>query len=623
VSIWVHADSGDIEARPVTPDAQVFRVSQGVLELTDNVTVGLGRHLLTFGTHNELLQFKDNNFGGSGGNWDFISLDSLAAGRANHYDRNVPGPLQPNGPNVDFRVRQVGFYAQDQWSVTSRLKLLFGLRMDVPFLPDPGTVNPDVRDSLGLVTGRPPSGNMLWSPRIGFNYDIGGRGATFVRGTLGLYSGPPAYRWIANAYRDSGGEQAFLHCDGSDVPPFNPLHPPLTCAGGGGADPPEPRITVFDPGLKYPQNWKLAVGLDKRLPWGMVGTVDLLYTRWVNEFYLTDANLGPPVGTAAGEGGRLLYGSIAADGSETPSRINPVFGQIVRVSSRGGDNALLASVQLQRDFGRQFGFSASYTYSRVRDAFSLINHFAGANLAHTPLDGSINDRRMGISFFDVPHRVFVAASVGLPLRSRLALIYEGGSQGPYTYVVSAGDANTGDVNADGINAFGAAVAGIAGNDIVYVPKDVRPGGDISLVVRDETTGQFVPAPASVYTQLNDYITAERCLDRQRGRIMERNSCRNPWIGIVNAQLAKALPIPTIRGQSAEITLDIINVLALVKRSWGEHRGTAGDAELSLLRLQGYDATNQRGIYELDLPMRNQVDDYGSRWRMQIGMRYSF
>ena len=58
----------------------------------------------------------------------------------------------------------------------------------------------------------------------------------------------------------------------------------------------------------------------------MVGTVDLLYIRGVNQFDITDVNLLPP-GAAAGEGGRLLYGAIdPATGAATPNRRSPASG---------------------------------------------------------------------------------------------------------------------------------------------------------------------------------------------------------------------------------------------------------------------------------------------------------
>ena len=482
--IDVGTDGGTLQASPWNAGGYRYVLSTNTVEFTDNVTVGLGSHVLTLGTHNELLQFQDNQFLFSGGAWGFGTLDSLAAGQPNHYDARLLGPLAPSGPAVNFRANQLGLYAQDQWAVSRQVMLTYGLRIDVPFLPAAGALNPALRDSLGLETGQLPSGNPLWSPRLGVNYDIGGRGMTFLRGSVGLFSGHPAYRWIANGYHDSGGEQLQLTCDGADAPQFDPLNPPTTCGTGAVA---VPLITVFDRDLKYPQNWKFALGMDQRLPWGLVATADLLYTYWVNQLYFTDANLTAPIGTAAGEGGRLLYGTIDSLGREAPSRINPAFGSVVRVSNRSGDQAFLASLQLQREFGSGFGLSASYTYTYAEDAFSLSRFNSPAILADTPLDGSLADRRIATSFFSALHRVTITTSVGLPLRSRFSLTYQGSSPEPYTYVVQTLLGKSGDVNADGIN-VGGAEFGVAGQDIVYVPRDVRPGGDISLVERTTRQG---------------------------------------------------------------------------------------------------------------------------------------
>jgi outer membrane receptor protein involved in Fe transport len=158
--------------------------------------------MVTFGTHNELLQFQDNSALTSGGEWEFESLDALARGQPSIYFRTLPGPLPLPGHERDFRARQLGLYGQDQWAITRHLMLTFGLRVDVPFLPDAGAVNPALRDSLGLEAGPLPGGHPVWSPRLGFNYDIGGRGMTFLRGSAGLFSGHPPYLWIFAAYRD-------------------------------------------------------------------------------------------------------------------------------------------------------------------------------------------------------------------------------------------------------------------------------------------------------------------------------------------------------------------------------------------------------------------------------------
>jgi hypothetical protein len=95
-------------------------------------------------------------------------------------------------------------YAHDEWTPTRRLTLTAGLRFDVPFLPTPPAQNPVLLSELGINTAITPDGNVLWSPRLGFNYDLSGRGTTFLRGGIGLFAGRPAYFWLRARRRRSG-----------------------------------------------------------------------------------------------------------------------------------------------------------------------------------------------------------------------------------------------------------------------------------------------------------------------------------------------------------------------------------------------------------------------------------
>jgi hypothetical protein len=175
----------------------------------------------------------------------------------------------------------------------------------------------------------------------------------------------------------------------------------------------------------------------------------------------------------------------------------------------------------------------------------------------------------------------------------------------------------GDANADGIDENGY-LNGIIGNDPVYVPRDVAPGGDISLVVTDDA-GNLSSAPDSDYARLATFIQQEGCLRSQRGRLLARNSCRNGWLNLLNARLTKV--VPTTRGQSLEIAAELFNVPNLLNGSWGRYHITNELPELALFR--GYDAARQRGLYELTLPQRNRIRDFESRWRMQLSLRYAF
>ena len=584
--IVTDADGGRLLAG--TPVVCPSTLSQRALEVTENLSVAFGAHLITLGTHAELLHFEDGLLQTSFGLWNFRNLDSLAAGVAFHYERALPGPARMGA--VDFSTNQIGAYAQDRWTPGRRLTLTVGLRVDVPLLPGPVETNQSLQTALGIDTGQLPSGNVLWSPRLAINYDVGGQGRTFLRGGVGVFSGRPPYSWIANAYRDNGAQELFLVCDGAQVPAFVPRNQPFTCVSTG----PRPRLSFLDPEWRFPQNLKMVLGVDHQLPGGAIGTVDVLHTRAAHQPYVSDANLLPASDIAVGEGGRALYGTIGTTGIPRPVRRDPAFGQVIRVSNRRGDHALSVSARLRKQFGDRVDASLLYAHTRARDRMSLVNFPARANLEHTPLDGTLEDRRTRTSLFEVTHRALLSVTLRLPYRVRASLLYAGASGTPYTYVID------GDANADGIG------RGPLKNDIVYVPRDSI---DIALA-----------APAE-WAELDAFIRTEPCLREQRGRILERNSCHNPWFGVLNGRLAKEFS--TIAGQSLEVTADIYNVLNLISQRWGQYRLTTASPSVPLLRLVGYDPSTERGVYEVVTPARNRIQELQSRWQLQLGLRYSF
>lgn len=594
--IRVSADAGLLGAgaQGGCPTQPINSVVQHALELTENLTGAFGDHVVTLGIHGEALRFRDAWLQLSSGVWEFSSLDQLAARRPSRYERTLPGPARLG--ELDFRARQLGVYLQDRWRPARGLSLTLGLRADVIRLPNDGATNPALRRTLDLDTGRLPGGAVAWSPRVGVSYDLRSTGRTFLRGGVGLFTGRLPYTWMGNAYRDNGMQELFLVCSGAAAAPrFDPATQPEVCANGVGA---LPRLSAFDPDAKLPQNLKAALGFDHQFAGGTLATVDLLYTRAIHQMYVTDANLLPPSRVARGEGNRLMYGTISCTPSPctaVPARRDSVFGQVARVTNSTGDNAFSASAQLRGRLGKRVEGRGFYAFTRARDRMSLVNPAARANLANTSLDGTLDDRPLRSSYFDIPHRVQMSVTVQLPSHMWLTLMYAGASGTPYTYII------VGDANADGIG-------GTAGqqNDLVYVPRD---SSDISL------------ANPAGWDSLRAHIEAEPCLREQRGRIMERNSCRNPWFGSLNARLTKAFR--TLAGQSVELTADVYNALNLLNGNWGELRMTAPDPWFQMLRLTGYDAARERGSYRLQLRPLRRVHDFESRWRIEVGMRYVF
>jgi len=146
-----------------------------------------------------------------------------------------------------------------------------------------------------------------------------------------------------------------------------------------------------------------------------------------------------------------------------------------------------------------------------------------------------------------------------------------------------------------------------------VPRD---GSDITLQMPDGT-----PATPAEHAKLQTFIAQQPCLEKQRGRIMGRNSCRNGWLGSLNARLSTTVPLAS--GRYLEITADIFNVPNLIEPRWGQYRDVTTGPSVPLLRLVGWDPGNLRGVYQLELPTRGVVEDAISRWRMQLGARFGF
>jgi hypothetical protein len=351
-------------------------------------------------------------------------------------------------------------------------------------------------------------------------------------------------------------------------------------------------VSYFDASYRFPRSLRLALGTDLRLPKGVIGTLDFLYIRSVDQLYLEDVNL-VPTGVAAGEGSRALYGtSDPATGASTPNRRNTGFGPVIQLRNSSGDRSYVATAQLQKRFSNGAELGVAYTYTDSKDRMSTAHDLASVNLGRQNiLDGTLAHRRLATSLYDAPHKISVVGAVDLPLRFRFSLFYNGSSGSPYTFRV------LGNANADGLATF---------NDPVYVPKDQA---DISL-----------QDPAE-WAALNRYIESHSCLRRQRGQLLRRNSCRNPWVSLTNARLSKV--IPTTRGQSIELIVDLFNVLNFLDADWGVTRGADVGFPPGILQLVGYDQTNQRGIYLFQGLDTKTVDPDATRWRLQLGTRYTF
>jgi hypothetical protein len=585
--------------------SQSNSLDQDIFQFQDNFTVAFGKHRLTVGTANELLKIRNVFLQAATGVWAFDSLDAFEAGTPLAFQRRFGISADQDPGTAEFDAFQTGGYVQDEWSVTRNLTIMPGFRVDVPFLSDANR-NPALLDDavLPIDTSAVPSGNVLWSPRVGFNWDIDGDTRSILRGGVGVFTGRPPYVWVSNAYIGNGLSQIELSCTATTgVPVFtaDPGAQPTDCAGG--TAPPTPGtnqgpIDYFDPDTKYPQNLRAALGADRQIAEGLTASLDVLYTRDLNAFYINDENL---VEQGVDGEGRNLYGTFAATGFRaSPTRIDTEdLTSAMKVSNKNGGRVYTATFQLQQRLGDRADISLGYSYSQSRDRISFTSSQAFSNFQFAPVDGPIDDRRVRPSAFDRPHKLTVAGTVRLPLGFATGLTYVGVSGAPYTWTVG------GDVNADGIS----------GNDAVFVPAEAS---QISLM----DPGQ--------YGALDQFISSQGCLNQSRGRILSRGACRNPWLNLVNLRLSWTSPKISAaqKDHRFEVQFDIFNLLNLLNNDWGllDQAANFETHGSQFLRAVGYDAAQRRPIYNFTAPQAVESTIYTpttSRWRMQLGARYTF
>ena len=597
-------------------------LDQDIFEFTDNFTYFMGDHTFTVGTQNYSFKFSNLYIRNLYGNYEFTNLDNFIAGKPSRFQLSyslLPGVSQPR---ASFAGLQLGFYAQDEWRILPNLKVNIGLRLDIPTFPDKPLFNPSI-DTLfgarGLETTKVPSGFLLFSPRVGFNYDPTGDRTWQVRGGLGIFTGRISYVWLSNQYGNSGMDLA--RYDVTAIPSGFTFQPDPYQQSGSRLSLLTPvtttEVDLTDPDFKMPQVFRVNLGVDRELPLGFVGTVEGLFTKTINDIMYQDISLsGPqnstltPGGTLVGDG-RYVYGTYStATQKWTTKRVSPKFTNVIYMTNTSDGYSYNITAQLQRAQVTDGWYAnLAYTYGTSKDRNSIGSSQALSQWRYNQVYKDANSPDLAYSTYDLRHHLIGIVSYrfeAVPLfGTTLSLAYEGRSGAPITFYVN------GDLNGDGQTS----------NDLVYIPKDAN---DVFLMSSSTTTATLLPKTDVAYANLETYINNDPYLSTHRGQVADRNGGRIPWSHSLDLRLAQE--IPTLPGQKFEITVDVLNVLNLFNHSWGYIPYLSNNQD-DLLTYHSLDPVTGQPRFRWTKPSATAHpwvnSDLSSRWGAQIGLRYSF
>ena len=115
--------------------------------------------------------------------------------------------------------------------------------------------------------------------------------STQVRGGTGVFTGQPPYVWISNQIGNTGVLHRLRsdrqHDDAARSTRTRTRYKPTNVDRRAGR---QLRAGRDRPDFKFPQIWRTNIGVDRRLPWGIIGTAEFLYNKDVNGIYY-NANL--------------------------------------------------------------------------------------------------------------------------------------------------------------------------------------------------------------------------------------------------------------------------------------------------------------------------------------------
>ncbi|HFS67553.1 MAG TPA: TonB-dependent receptor, partial [Flavobacteriia bacterium] len=299
------------------------KLDQRVFQFSDNLTIFLDKHNLTFGMNFEKFMFKNSfnltaydNFGtfATHGNYygnfnaypdvatfladaadpNGILVANLAYAQSQYNSLNAAGEGNDGGWKLaELNVGQFSIYGQDEFSINNNFTLTYGLRLDKPLYfntsdliqkyidTDNGATrdntidyyDPETGNAVKLISTKLPTDKPVLSPRVGFNWDAKGDKTIQLRGGTGIFTGRFPFVWLGNQV--SGADDGFFQ--------------------------------ILDPDFKWPRVWKTSIGIDNKFKNGLIVSYDLSYTKVIIAALVQNWGLKKPTGTLNGVDNRPIY----------------------------------------------------------------------------------------------------------------------------------------------------------------------------------------------------------------------------------------------------------------------------------------------------------------------------
>lgn len=596
-------------------------VINDVLSVINNFTMYKGKHTVTGGLSYEHQRVGNMFMAGSQSYYVYSTLNDFITNQAPAYYAYtyslVPGKQAVY--SAELKIGQLGAYIQDEVKFNNKFKLIYGVRADRPIFNEQPLENPAVTalkfpnqngQMVSYTTGAWPKSSTLWSPRVGFRWDVYGDKSLIVRGGTGIFTGRIPFVWYTNMPTNSGMYQFGANVRTASALAnyrFNsdPNFYRNTFPSVAGTSVPS-NIVMMDPNFKFPQIARTNIAFDKQFDKGWTLTMEAIVSKDINAVRMRNANQKEPNSIFTGSDLRPRY--LASADRSYYSNITSAI--ILENTNKGGGVSF--TTQLSKAASKGFYGFAAYTYTYYNEVTANPGSQASSVWNANPTIGTQNSLELYNGQNVLPHRVIAALSYRKEylkhLGTTVSLFYEGASQGRYTYVYN------GDLNNDGNNA----------TDLLYVPKNPS-----DIIFLDQAASSTLAAytakqQSDAFFQL---IENTPYLRNNKGKYVQRNGALLPWYDRLDFKLLQDV-FTNIgdRRNTLQFSLDILNFSNMLNKEWGVIKQTTVRNPLVPAGANSAGQPQYRMTQvnrQLPTTSFTTVNSFASTWSLQLGFRYIF
>ncbi|HSS19709.1 MAG TPA: TonB-dependent receptor [Pyrinomonadaceae bacterium] len=316
----------------------------------------------------------------------------------NGISTGLPGVPSPGKSTV--KNEDLGAFVQDKWTVRPNFTLSLGLRWEAQIFPK--EVVPPSQTAYGPLLSNPnfPSDGTLHSPkkefqpRVGFAWDIGGKGKSVLRGSYGIFYGRQNMLSQVGSITDNGVQQYGIACAssfGCSNGSGRPVWPNIVAVAPGGGIQPGSSIRVFSKDYANPRIYTANVQFEQLIADDISVYFDFTHSKGVHLTRFINLNRTGPAPLPA-------------------SPLFPTLGDVFVTTAVGKSLYRGFTAGMRKRFSKHYQFEGNYVLSKdedddsnERDPFTD-RSFTPFNLS---LDYAASDR-------DIRHKFNFFTSIEMP-----------------------------------------------------------------------------------------------------------------------------------------------------------------------------------------------------------------